>query len=78
MKLSFEDNEIDGLTFMIVTNEHLKEVAPKLMDGIRLQELQKDGHGQGADKVFIYKYILMFISIYRKIVLKCCSTSCHS
>ena len=38
---SFKENEIDGQLFLIMNNDHLKEVAPKLVDRIKLQKLQQ-------------------------------------
>ncbi len=49
---SFEDHDIDGASFLLMTNEHLKEVAPNLIDRIKLQKIQADG--QLAGKVFLY------------------------
>lgn len=45
---NFEDNEIDGSCFLMMTEQHLKEAAPRLVDRIKLEQLQVDGQGTAA------------------------------
>lgn len=42
---NFRNHEINGEAFLMMTDDHLKEVAPKIGDRITLQKLQRSTSG---------------------------------